>query len=326
MLLPPVIQNADILVWAVSEAKAGTLTQCLGVATRFNANPTEKVVVKERRLKRIFAKPIFNSAERGPDLIVSCGSRPEEHVLRIDRAYKKKPFKVHLQRPKVHGYDLCFVSRHDWTPDLTDRAEYHPVVGVPHRITADRLAHLRDDARDRYAPNGERVAAIFVGGSNGAYVYDAASLRNISKTILLLAEQDWKVLVSTSRRSDQATLDALLHIRSNKIEVWDRSGNNPYLGYVAAADAFLIAKDSITMPCEALATGKPVYSLNLSHIPGPRLEKFEGFHRDLEWELNLTRSFQDELKAYPYVALNETDRIASIVANAIAVKDGSQVT
>jgi uncharacterized protein len=304
-------------VWAVSEPKAGTLTQCLGVGMHFDPRPIEKIVIRSHGLKKLFARPVFKRSESAPDIIISCGSLPERHVLQMQQTFGDRPLTVHLQRPKVEGYNLCFVSRHDWTPELAQRPNYHSVVGVPHRVSQRVLAPLRDNARLRYAPNNEKVAAIFVGGTNGAYAYDDLALKYLSNMIHLLTEQHWRVVVSTSRRSSAEILQTFLKLRNPMVDVWDRTGNNPFLDYMAAADAFLIGKDSITMPCEALVTGKPVYALELTHIPGDRVTKFERFHRDLQDVLGLTRPFHNEIVDYNYVPLDETGRIAKIISAAL---------
>ncbi|MDQ0322866.1 mitochondrial fission protein ELM1 [Pararhizobium capsulatum DSM 1112] len=212
---------------------------------------------------------------------------------------------------------MVFVSRHDWVTELDSLPNYYPMVGVPHQITPVRLKALRDDARARFAGDGRRVVAVFVGGSNGAYLYDDKTHKHIGDAIKHLEAEGWRVLVSVSRRSEEETLHSLLKLRSANINVWDRNGENPYLYYMAAADGFLIAKDSITMPCEALATGKPVYSLDLTQIPGPRLEKFEFYHRDLAETLQLTKPFRGKIESYDYQPLNETRRIGSIIRSAL---------
>jgi hypothetical protein len=40
--------------------------------------------------------------------------------------------------------------------------------------------------------------------------------------------------------------------------VWDRTGENPYVGALALADRFVVTGDSVSMVSEALATDKPV--------------------------------------------------------------------
>jgi mitochondrial fission protein ELM1 len=302
--------------WAVTEEKAGTLTQCLGIARQIDPSPLAKIVTRPRGIRKWFRPRLFSVREEEPDFLVSCGFRAEEPVLAIKQAFGGRPFAVHLQRPRVDGYDLVFVSRHDWSPELDGIEHVQKMVGVPHQITPERLAE-HAGARARYAGPQDKVAALFLGGSNGAYVYDDRCHQAVRDAVQALEEAGWKVVISVSRRSSDETLQAALALKSGNVTVWDRTGENPYLAYMAAADAFLIAKDSITMPCEALVTGKPVYSLDLTPVPGERLVKFEAYHRDLQETLGLTRAFAGDLSAYPYEPLNETRRIGAIVLEAL---------
>jgi uncharacterized protein len=303
--------------WAVTESKAGTLTQCVGVLKQLTPSPVVKTISRSRGIRKWFEPALFRRSEREPVVLVSCGFRSEKATLDIKSAYGGRPLAVHLQRPRIDGYDMVFVSRHDWVPELDNLPNYHPMVGVPHQITSKRLSPLREDARARYGSGGKPIAAVFVGGPNGAYLYDEKTHDVISQAVRHLELEGWHVLVSVSRRSEEATLKALLKLRSPNVDVWDRTGENPYLSYMAAADGFLITKDSITMPCEAVATGKPVYSLELTHVPGPRLEKFEFYHRDLSKTLGLTRPYHGQMEAYTYQPLDETRRIGSIIRSVL---------
>ncbi|WP_042778392.1 mitochondrial fission ELM1 family protein [Sinorhizobium fredii] len=300
-------------VWAVAETKAGTLTQCLGVGKQLHPEPVVKLISRSRGLKRLFEPPLFRKKEQRPELVISCGFRAEPAVLDIKDTYGGRPLTVHLQRPRIEGYDLVFVSRHDWVDELSSRPNYHQMVGVPHQITSARLASIREEARNRLSPDGRPVVAVFVGGSNGAYIYDESTHENICGAIKQLEKDGWRIVVSVSRRSEDDTQRVLSTLNSESITVWDRRSENPYLSYMAASDAFLIAKDSITMPCEALATGKPVFILNLKSIPGPRLDKFERYHWDLREILQLTRLFEGKIETYTYEPLEETRRIASVI-------------
>jgi mitochondrial fission protein ELM1 len=315
-----IVKPRPTKVWVVSESKAGTMTQCMGVGLYLDNQPKQKIVKKAGGLKRYFQRPLYSTHEQRPDVIISCGFMPEERVIKMRASFERAPLAVHLQPPKIEGYDLVFVSRHDWNDKFEARQNYHAMIGVPHRITSELVASRRDAALARYAVTKGHTVAVFVGGSNGAYEYDDATLSHIADIIKKLETDGWKVLVSVSRRSDEKTLKSLLLLRTARIEVWDRLGENPYLDYLAAADAFLIAKDSVTMPCEALATGKPVYTVDLTPIPGSRLEKFERYHRDLEENLRLTRKFSGDLSAYAYSPLNETLRLAEIIRANVAAR------
>lgn len=300
-------------IWAVSVASVGTLSQCSAVAKALDEDYRKKIVVPQRGLARLFQKSLHRRDEAAPDVIVSCGSESERHVLKMKAAYKGGPLAVHLQPPKIDGYDMVFVSRHDWVEDFNARPDYHQMVGVPHRFSFGGWQELRGSARARYAPNNERIVVVLVGGANGAYAYDQASLVAIVQAVTDQVQAGWKALVSVSRRTDPDTRQALKALRSEKTVVWDGDGDNPFVDYLAAADAFLIAKDSVTMPCEALSTGKPVYSLELSKIAGRKLDKFERFHDDMQKTLGLTRPYLGSLDPYDYTPPDETRRIADLV-------------
>ena len=62
------------------------------------------------------------------------------------------------------------------------------------------------------------------------------------------------LMVTPSRRTGRANETAL---RASLVGVaavmWDGSGDNPYLGYLALADAIIATSDSVAMVCEALS-------------------------------------------------------------------------
>lgn len=237
--------------------------------------------------------------------------------MKMKAAYDGHPLTVHLQIPRAEVYDLVMVSSHRWSESFVNRPNYHMMVGVPHQVTPERLAPLRQPARARYCPDGGALAAVFVGGSNGAYDYDATSLNSLVDSVHSLVGQGWKVLLTASPRSDRNTMRTLLSLRGKHVEVWDFTSKNPYLDYLAAADAFLIPKDSVTMPCEALTTGRPVYTLDLTPVPGEKFAKFERFHDEFQNMHKLTRPFEGHLAPYAYTALNETERLAGLVQTAL---------
>ena len=301
-------------VWTVSEVKAGTLTQCLGVARHFDPSPHQIIVGKALpRWKYLTYRLPGRLPGDAPDMIVSCGGKAQSHVMAMCAALKRKPVTVHLAGPGpefVPKFDMAFVSRHDWS-DAAERApNLEPMTGVPHQITTAEIASLRPAARARWLDGHGRAVTVLIGGQNRAYLYDPATVDGLIETIRDLADRDWTVLVSTSRRSDPTILTRLLELESRRIKVWDRKGENPYRDFLAAADALLVTKDSITMACEALATGMPTYVIDLLHNPCPRLTKFERFHHDMSETLQLTRPWAGEIAEYTYEPLAEAARIA----------------
>jgi mitochondrial fission protein ELM1 len=78
----------------------------------------------------------------------------------------------------------------------------------------------------------------------------------------LAAALGGSVLATTSRRTGAEATEALgaglgrsLHL----LYRWGEPGANPYLGYLATADAIVVTSDSIAMISEACATAAPVF-------------------------------------------------------------------
>ena len=192
-------------------------------------------------------------------------------------------------------------------------SNYHAMLGAPHQLSAEALEELRPAARARWAPAGGPVVTVLVGGPTKAYAYDEPTIAGLIAAIRAFAGEGRTVLVSPSRRTPPELRDWLLSARSDKIAVWDQAGENPYREFVAAADAFLITKDSVTMPSEAATTGRPVFVFDLAKTQSDKLDEFEWFHRDLSETLGLTRQFEGRIYDYAYEAPDESRRIAGII-------------
>ena len=106
-----------------------------------------------------------------------------------------------------------------------------------------------------------------VGGSAVPFIFDVPTARRLAEQASALARTEGgSLLVSTSRRtppdaaralSDSLTVPAYVHH-------WTpRGGPNPYLAYLALADAFIVTGDSASMLTEACSTGKRVWIADL---------------------------------------------------------------
>jgi hypothetical protein len=109
--------------------------------------------------------------------------------------------------------------------------------------------------------------AVLVGGSAVPFVFDVPGARRIAGQASELARSEGgSLLVSTSRRtpagaaralSDALTVPAYVHH-------WSAAGGpNPYLAFLALADAFIVTGDSASMLTEACSTGKRVWIADL---------------------------------------------------------------
>jgi hypothetical protein len=125
--------------------------------------------------------------------------------------------------------------------------------------------------------------ALLVGGTSSPDLLDEAAAESIGRRLSAEARRlGGSLLVSTSfrtgRRAEQA-LAAGIDVPS-EVFLWSqRTGGNPYLSFLAAADRFVVTSDSVSMAMEVLATGKPVSLYRLPHHLGLRHSMIEGLHR-----------------------------------------------
>jgi mitochondrial fission protein ELM1 len=182
--------------------------------------------------------------------------------------------------------------------------------GALHRVTAERLRAESARFRGAWAHLPRPLVAVLVGGSNKQYRLTPGALDRLCAGLLrLVREQGAGLAVTPSRRTGPAAEAALrLALRDAPAAIWDGTGDNPYFGYLAAADAIVVTSDSVNMVSEACAAGKPVY---VFHLDGGS-PKFARFHQNLA-ERGLTRPFEGRLQAWSPPAFDEMAAIAAAI-------------
>ena len=83
--------------------------------------------------------------------------------------------------------------------------------------------------------------------------------------------------------------------------VWDLTGDNPYFGLLALADAIVVTEDSVSMVSEAVATTAPVL---LASLPG-NSRRIRLFNRYLI-EDGRIRPFAGRLDLWPVTPIDDT--------------------
>ena len=113
--------------------------------------------------------------------------------------------------------------------------------------------------------------AVLLGGNSGASVFTPAKARRLGEMVNGLARsRGGSVLVTDSARTPPGVLESFLAAIDvpRYVHRWGRSGeDNPYLGYLALAEQFVVTADSVSMVAEAEFTGRPVYLFSLEDGP-----------------------------------------------------------
>jgi mitochondrial fission protein ELM1 len=321
-------------VWVLDDPRAGTAAQAIGIAERLGVpfrrlpltwNWMAHVAGLSRRgsllglaaparagmARRVLAGPLAADEEVGPALVIAAGSRSAAVALWLKERHGSRI--VHCMRPGIGGllrhpqFDLLVIPQHDNPPVA---ANVLPVLGAPHRVSPLILRQAAAAWQERLSHLPHPRVALLVGGPARANDLPPALAHRLGQAVArLTAERGGAVLATTSRRTGAEATDALAAGLARTLHVlyrWGEPGENPYLGFLASADAVVATADSVSMISEACATTAPVF-VALPQLAGAR-------HRRLIATLHRAghiRLLGEDLSPWPRARLDEADRVAA---------------
>ena len=256
--------------WYVTTGEAGFRTQARGLASALAETPRELTVdlrAPWRLLPGALAAPIaFAALTAGsdrpappwPDLVVSCGRRATAVAIAIRKASQGRTVGVHVQNPltAVSAFDLVVAMDHDGVSGPN-------VLNVPtalHDVTTARLAAAAEAWRGRLAEGEGPMAGVLLGGTTRHHPFTPETAAPLIEGLAKLRAAGWRIAITPSRRTPEPVLSALAARFAGDagVYLWDRTGENPYLGILALSDRIVATSDSVSMVSEALATPHPV--------------------------------------------------------------------
>ena len=179
--------------------------------------------------------------------------------------------------------------------------------GAVHRITRAKLAEAAERFRPRYAHLPRPRVAVLIGGSNNRYRLTAERMRVLAAQLAALAKGGAGLTVTPSRRTEPEATRILADMLAGfAADIWDGTGENPYLGLLALADAILVTRDSVSMTSEAAYTGKPVHVIDLDGSS----RRIELFHAHMQQQ-GYTRRFAGTLESWSYAPPDDTAMAAA---------------
>ncbi|HEY8697820.1 MAG TPA: mitochondrial fission ELM1 family protein [Rhizomicrobium sp.] len=303
------------ICWVLTEGAAGMENQALGLAERVGL----PITVKRANLRfpwrwlapRLPVSP-FGRAEAGssameppwPRLVIGCGRQSIPFVRAIKRASGGRTLTVQCQHPRIDPahFDLVIPPEHD---RLTGPNVF-PILGSANRITSQRLAEARQQFATRFEPLRTPRLGALVGGSSSSYSFGAAEAQRLAGALANLAKSQGLMLTTSRRTGPEAAAKIANALAASDADLFLGEGENPYLGILAWADAFLVTADSVNLACEAAAIGKPVH---IFPLPGGSA-KFRRFHLGLE-RRGIARTFDGHIEQWTYPPLDETGRAAA---------------
>jgi uncharacterized protein len=311
--------------WCLTDGRPGMENQAVGLAEAMGLKPV---------IKRVFLKPLWRAltphimafkryaiSKKGdqveapwPDILIATGRPSILPALYVKGQSGGRTFIVQIQDPVSlrYRFDRIIAPAHD---GLSGK-NVIVMDGSLHLINPLRLAAEAPRWESRFAHVPSPRVAVLLGGPNARYKLGEPEIAKLAEQLKALAAQGFGLLVTGSRRTGAANM-AILEKALEGLPAYisDGSGDNPYFGMLAHADAFIVTCDSVNMVTEACSTGKPVHVVQL---PGPGVttrDKFFRFHESLQ-KSGRTRPFEGRIDGWNYEPLREMERVAGLIREA----------
>lgn len=197
-----------------------------------------------------------------PALIIGCGRDGALIARWLRRASGGKTFAVQILDPRIDPkhFDLVVAPRHD----ALEVANVIQTIGALNPVDEDWLAAGLARFPTLAQLPRPRTTVLIGGPRHGLDMSEAWFESFLARINALVARDGGSMLVSTSRRTPAAWRRiSRERLRADCVHFWNgpEDGDNPYQGYLAAADRIAVTPDSVNMLSEASATGKPAFSL-----------------------------------------------------------------
>ncbi|MDP4023938.1 mitochondrial fission ELM1 family protein [Methylobacterium sp. NEAU 140] len=326
---PPLPDLARARAWIVTDGKAGDENQCVGIAETLGLDyavrhvpaagpfgwiaPWGPIDPREgpRRKTGALAGPF-------PDLLIASGRRAVPYLRAVRRATGGRTFTAFLKDPRTGADSADFI----WVPDYDDLRgpNVFTTLTAPHLVTAARIAAARARPDPRLASIGGTRIAVLVGGDSRHLSYRKTDMLRLVDDLRVLVERECRLMVTVSRRTPNPLRDA---VKALALEtggfLWDGTGENPYVGMLALADAIVVTSDSANMVSEAVATGAPVLLFDLPRTYIRHRRMFAGLAI-----AGALRPFTGRLEPLSYKPIDATPVIAEALAKAYAARRAAE--
>lgn len=318
-------------VWVLDDPRAGTSAQAIGIAEQLGV-PFRRIPLSWNWMAHVAAlarrgsllglslpsgdddarvRPwtmqttMVTARSAAPRLVISAGSRSAAVGLWLKARFGCRL--VHCMRPGLAGlfrasaYDMLVIPEHD-RPSAGENV--FRTLGAPHRLSPLLLRQAAASWQERLDHLPHPRVTLAVGGG-----LSPAQANTLGRDIARLAiERGGAVLATTSRRTSSESTEALsagLGRAMHLLYRWGEPGENPYRGFLAAADVVVVTADSVSMLSEACAGIAPVFAA-LPELAGFRHRRFLA---TLETR-GQVRPLGDDLSPWPRTPLDEAGRVA----------------
>ena len=299
--------------WILTDGKKGTENQCIGLASILGLQPIIKKITP--KFPWSFLPPQFwirplggitglEGDQEWPDILIAASRSAAAVAKEIRHLSHGKTFTIFLQNPYISpkNFDAVIAPYHDRLKGSNVISTLFPF----HCVTEKALDTARKEYENRLGNLSSTKVAVLLGGKTRHYQMDPETMETYGMQLRNMAKrQPMAYMVTASRRTDEKCFDTFKHgLGSTPRFIWDGTGDNPYMGFLAHADIIIVTADSVSMISEAVSTGKPVYLLELKG----HSKKLGAFHKAL-LEKGCIRFFRGKLEKWTYSTEKNTSSV-----------------
>lgn len=250
-----------------------------------------------------------------PNIIISSGRRPAALAVHLKRLSKGETKIIQIMKPNINPeeFDIIILPQHDiFTKTLPNLVR---VIGALNDVKK-KLVNAEQEINLMY-PELKSFIAVVVGGSSKNFNFTREDGSMFCDTISRISDNHSKPLFITfSRRTPESIKKIFRNQFSFPHIIYDPTDGtqNPYPAIIGTADYIITTTDSISMCCEAAATGKPIYAF----CPTSFKTKKHLFFLHQLIDLGIIRRLEPEttyLEKYTYQPLDEAHKVAQIIKN-----------
>jgi len=202
-----------------------------------------------------------------PDLVITAGRRNEPVARWIRKKADAGLRIVHFGRPWAapKRFDLVITTPQYVLPASSNIL--HNMLPLNH-VPPGRLDEARKHWLPRFTHLPRPFIAVMVGGHSGHHTFSKEKASQlVSQATDMARREGGSLLVTTSPRTPLPVVEAMrsaIDVPVYFFQWTNAASENPYYGYLAIADAFIVSGDSMSMLTEACITRKPVYIFDVA--------------------------------------------------------------
>ena len=245
----------------------------------------------------LYLSSFFTKTNEGFDLIISCGRKSAAFNL-IKK--KSSTINIHILDPYIlrNRFDQIIVPEHD-----QEKLKTLPNI----TFTKGTLTKIK---KKRFYTRGKKNICCLIGGSGKSSKIIVNNILKLVNDMNNLSKKNYIVTYFFSRRTPLKVKSYISNNKNSCINFYPYKNQNPYYEFLSKSDCFFVTEDSVGMISDILATGKPMYLVEVLKVKS----KIKKFSKALIKQ-GFARKYNNRIKEWSYKPLNESQRVANLIIN-----------